>query len=148
MRHSYLGWVLTASVVLALFVSAWGVKGADTSVVYLPVVMKDFSAIPVVRIVSVEAGMGSSLAEYVLINNLGSQAAALTNWTVQDLAGHVYTFETFTLNAAGTVKVWTSCGVDTLTDVYQCSGAPIWNLDGDTAFLRDENGVLMSEFSY
>jgi len=141
-----------AGVVLALFVSGW-VVADDTSFVYLPLVMKEYAPSPTplpadVRITGVNPGTGSALDESVTIQNLGGQAATLTNWTVRDLADHVYTFGTFTLNAAGTVRVWTSCGTDTLTDVYQCSGSPIWNNDGDTAFLRNENGGLVSQFSY
>lgn len=141
----YAGRMLVASLVLALFVSAW-VNGADTSYVYLPLVMKNYLP-PDVRVTGVEPGTGSSLDEYVTIQNVGG-AATLTGWQLNDAASHVYTFLTFTLGMGATVRVWTKCGTDTVTDVYQCSGSPIWNNDGDIAYLRDENGGLVSQFSY
>jgi len=145
MKRAYLGRMLLASVVLAFFVSGWVVE-ADTSYVYLPLVMKDYIP-PDVRIMGVAPGTGSSLDEYVVIQNLGG-AGTMTGWTLEDLASHVYTFGSVSLEGGATVRVWTSCGTDTLTDVYQCSGSPIWNNDGDTAFLRNENGALVSQFTY
>jgi phosphatidylserine/phosphatidylglycerophosphate/cardiolipin synthase-like enzyme len=45
------------------------------------------------------------------------------------------------------VKVHTGCGDDNSTDVYWHSGSPIWNNDGDTAFLRDNKGNLVARYT-
>jgi hypothetical protein len=127
---------------------AQAVGAANGTTLYLPVVLRDYVP-PDVRIVFVERGAGDSLDEYVELRNFGG-AALLASWTVSDLAAppHVYLFPSFTLGPGATVRVWTTCGANTATDVYQCRGAPIWNNNGDTAFLRNQDGVLVSQYTY
>ncbi len=48
-----------------------------------------------------DTGSNSSLnAEFVTLKNTGTTSRDLTGWTVEDLAGHVYTFGRFTLGPA------------------------------------------------
>ena len=57
---------------------------------------------------------------------------------------HTYTFPSYTLNAGSTVTVYTKKGTDSATELYWQLGGPIWNNDGDTAYLYDSNGKLVS----
>jgi hypothetical protein len=86
--------------------------------------------------------------EYVRIENSGGLAANMTNWTLADIAGHVYTFPTFTLNPGAYVRVWTKSGTDTASDLYWGRGAAVWNNTGDCAYLRDSGGSLIDGYCY
>jgi competence protein ComEC len=57
---------------------------------------------------------------------------------------HTYTFPSFSLDSGATVTVYTEKGTDSATDLYWKLDDPIWNNDGDTAYLYDSNGELVS----
>lgn len=55
-----------------------------------------------------DTGNDSSLnAEYVTIKNTSSTTRSLTGYTVRDVAGHTYTFGTFSLGAGNSVRIHT-----------------------------------------
>ena len=90
--------------------------------------------------------------EYVIFSNSCSYSISLNDWTVKDEATHIYTFSDFTLAAVSTVSLYTGSGTDTSTELYwSSSGKPcnaIWNNDGDTLYLRDEEGKLALSYYY
>jgi parallel beta-helix repeat protein len=87
--------------------------------------------------------------EYVVVGNNGSIDADMTGWTLRDVANHVYTFPSgFTLAAEASVTIYTGSGTNTSDHLYWGSGAPIWNNDHDTAYLRDGNGDLVDSYSW
>jgi len=86
--------------------------------------------------------------EYVEIENQGDIAELMTDWTLSDVAQNTYTFPTFTLPARGKVRVWVRHDTDTATDLYWGRKAAVWNNRGDTAYLRDANGNLVSTYSW
>ena len=87
--------------------------------------------------------------EYVVIKNEGNEAVDMTGWTLSDQANHVYTFPSgFVLNAGATVTVYTGSGTDTSDKLYWGSNLPIWNNDGDTAYLKDNEGKLVDSWSW
>ncbi|WP_058364958.1 lamin tail domain-containing protein [Haloparvum sedimenti] len=87
--------------------------------------------------------------EYVVFENTGEEAIDLSGWTVEDEAGHSYAFpDGFTLAAGETVTLRTGSGTDTDTELYWGSGSPIWNNDGDTVMLSDDDGERVLEVSY
>jgi endonuclease G len=86
--------------------------------------------------------------EYVRIRNNGSNAVTMTSWTLRDLANTVFTFPAFTLAAGAEVRVWVKVGVDDSANLYWGRGSAVWNNDGDTAILRDANGIEVARFSY
>ena len=67
------------------------------------------------------------------------------NWTLSDVANHVFVFPEFAIN--GLVKVRSGYGNNTATELYFGDG-PVWNNDGDTAYLKDQNGNLVDQYSY
>ena len=80
--------------------------------------------------------------EYVRLRNLGDLAVDMTGWVLKDAsASHRYAFPAGFLLAAGLeVRIYSGCGTDTPNSLYWCSGGAIWNNDGDTAFVLDQNG--------
>src|SRR5665647_3197276 len=74
--------------------------------------------------------------EWVKVTNKGSSPVSLTGWKIgDDGSKHTYTFPSYTLNSGSTVTVYTGKGTSTATEVYWGSDSPIWNNDGDTAYL-------------
>lgn len=86
--------------------------------------------------------------EWVELQNDGEISTHLTNWRLQDDAGHMYIFPTFALLPKQKVKIRTGIGADTATDLYWNSNRPIWNNTGDTIYLYDTNGTLIIEAVY
>jgi micrococcal nuclease len=86
--------------------------------------------------------------EYVVITNNGNKAIDMTNWSIKDEATHIYTFENIELNTKDNLTLYTGSGQNLETELYWNSKDPIWNNDGDTAFLFDENGDLIVSISF
>lgn len=83
--------------------------------------------------------------EWVKITNKGSSPVSLAGWKIEDEGNnHEYSFTSFTLESQATVALYTGKGTDTATELYMGSNSPIWNNDGDTAYLFDNNGKLVS----
>lgn len=86
--------------------------------------------------------------EWVTIASNTDVPVDMTGFTLSDDGNHVYEFGDFTLSAEGTVTVLTGSGTDTSASLYWGSKTPIWNNDGDTAYLKDANGIVVDEYSY
>jgi hypothetical protein len=84
--------------------------------------------------------------EYVELANRDSASQKMNGWALCDQHGHhCYTFTVFTFPAQASVKLWSKVGTDTATDLYWGHRQPVWNNEGDTAFLRDSRGALVDE---
>ena len=84
--------------------------------------------------------------EWVQISNKGSSPVSLNGWKIEDEGNkHTYTFQPYTLNAGTTVTVYTGKGTNSATELYWQLDNPIWNNDGDTAYLYDDSGKLISK---
>jgi hypothetical protein len=46
------------------------------------------------------------------------------------------------------MDVWTKVGANNANNLYWGRGSAVWNNTGDTAFLKDAQGVLRSQFTY
>lgn len=88
--------------------------------------------------------------EYVVLENQGGSSQNMANWQLADAAsgGKTYVFPTFSLAPGAQVNVWSKRGTDTATDLYWGRTLPVWNDSGDTAYLRNSSGQLVSSFSY
>jgi len=87
--------------------------------------------------------------EYVVFENTGDAELDLSGWTVADEAGHEYTFPDGTTLAPGeTLTLYTGSGADSASEYYWGSGSPIWNNGGDTVFVRNSQGELVTEVTY
>jgi hypothetical protein len=84
--------------------------------------------------------------EWVRLTNMTAKAIALKGWKVRDVAGHTYTFGSYTLPARANVYVHTGKGTNGRPDSqhrYWQSGNYIWNNTGDAATLRDSKGAVV-----
>ncbi|RQG94257.1 lamin tail domain-containing protein [Natrarchaeobius chitinivorans] len=87
--------------------------------------------------------------EYVALENEGPETVDLAGWRVEDDANHAYQFPDGTELAPGeTITLRTGSGTDTDSTVYWGYGRPVWNNDGDTISLYDEDGKLVLRESY
>jgi hypothetical protein len=125
---------------------------------YLPMVRKEATPTPTtppptadVRITDIRfdgEGIFPVLKEYVVIENRGGAGQNMTGWRLSDRVGNTYTFPNFRLEAGATVRVWSKSDADDADDLYWNRGAPVWDRNGDTAYLRDNTGTLVSTYSY
>ena len=88
------------------------------------------------------------LGEFVVIENQTAAAITLTSWTLKDQANHKFTFPSFVLQGADTVKVWTKPGTNDANNLFWGRQAAVWNNQGDTGTLSDANGNVISIFAY
>lgn len=88
--------------------------------------------------------------EWVRFTNLGPVALDLDGWGVRDeSASHRYRFSGLVLAPGDAVTLRSGCGVDTHVDRHWCaSGSAIWNNGGDTVFLLDRLGNIVTSLSY
>jgi hypothetical protein len=94
-------------------------------------------------------GSNTSLnGEWVQLYNSSSGAVNMTHWTVNDAAGHVFRFATYSLGAHSYVKIHTGKGSRTQADRYWGLSWYVWNNTGDTATLKDNNGHVIDRCSY
>ena len=96
-----------------------------------------------------DTGSNTSLnGEWVQLRNRCSTSRSLTSWRINDLAGHTYTFGSYTLGGGSYVKVRTGTGTNTATSRYQGRSWYVWNNDKDTAYLYNANGTLIDRCYY
>lgn len=88
--------------------------------------------------------------EWVRFTNAGVEAIDLDGWEVADeSASHRYTFDDLRLAPGADVTLFSGCGPDDEAARYWCvSGSAVWNNSGDTVFLRDPNGNIVTSLSY
>jgi micrococcal nuclease len=86
--------------------------------------------------------------EYVVFDYNGTTSINLTNWWVMDEANNEYRFQNYVLVEGFTATLYTGSGTDTLTKLYWGSTKPIWNNDGDSLYLKDAEGLLVTYYSY
>jgi hypothetical protein len=88
-----------------------------------------------------DTGSNTSVnGEYVRLTNRTARTINLRNWTLRDVAGHLYRFTAdYPLGAGKNVYVRTGRGTDgkPAGQRYWGSRSYVWNNSGDTAILRD-----------
>jgi LysM repeat protein len=92
---------------------------------------------PVVEIRQV-LGPGTLAAEVVIVHNRGG-LVSLEEWTLSDTEGNSFTFPSFTLFTNGEVRVHSTVGQNTPTDLYWSLAAPAWH-NGELVTLKDAGG--------
>jgi hypothetical protein len=95
---------------------------------------------------------GNPLNEYIAIKNIASKTFNLTDWYIRDDGTNRYDFPSgFTLGGGKTVRVWSSAGFNTATDLYWNSPVEVWNDVNDCAYLRDNSEgkkILIDRYCY
>jgi micrococcal nuclease len=88
--------------------------------------------------------------EWVRFTNTGTAPLDIDGWTVRDESStHRYMFADLLLPPGGSVTLSTGCGTDTPTERFWCKdGSAVWNNSGDTVFLLDPAGNILTSLSY
>lgn len=89
--------------------------------------------------------------EYVTFKNTCPEPVNMKGWTVKDRGTNIYTFPEVSLPSNEMVTLYSGPGKDTSRELYwdeekQCPA--IWNNDGDSLYLRDEEGYLVVDYDY
>jgi micrococcal nuclease len=88
--------------------------------------------------------------EWVRFTNVGQRPLDLGGWMVRDeSSSHRYRFEGLVLRPGTDVTLRSGCGTDTDTQRYWCvTGSAVWNNGGDTVFLLDPSGNIVTFLGY
>lgn len=86
--------------------------------------------------------------EWIEFQNKGTEAVNLEGFVLEDSASNNYTFGAVTISPEQILKLYSGCGADTITALYWCSDGSIWNNNGDTAILRDTEGLYVADYQY
>lgn len=91
-------------------------------------------------------------SQWIEITNFCKKDLNLRNWSIKDTSSsNRYRFKNFNLNSNAGVVIYSGCGNDNLTQLFwSCPSPqfPIWNRDGDHAFLLNSDGFVISDFKY
>jgi hypothetical protein len=83
--------------------------------------------------------------EYVQITNKGTTSVNLKGWKIKDQdAKHTYAFPSYTLKSKSTVTLRSGTGKNSGSTLYWNKNIFIWNNEGDTAYLYNAQGKLVS----
>ncbi len=134
------------SIALALIISL--LSGVMLHTWIVPLIV-DRVTVPQVRIIEAQFSCDENLLdEWVKIRNKESNSIDMSGWKLTD-EGDRFTFsfpDGFKLRAGAIVIIHTMEGIDTYTDLYWNRNGAVWNDDGDTASLEDENGKLIDSW--
>lgn len=86
--------------------------------------------------------------EYIMIQNLGTNALEMTGWTLLDEGNNRYLFPNFILGPGAKVTVRSGVGRNTANDLFWGSRRAVWNNDGDTILIKDTKGRLVLTHIY
>ena len=157
--QSDIDWAFTEEGVYSVSLQVWDSKGhSDTAVRSIRVA----PAPPSVKITYIHydgAEFRSEGDEYVVIKNTGDTDQDITGWRLKDKNDQhqSYTFERFgacdelpdnLLEPETSIRVYTNRCYAQYGSHSFARGSAVWNNDGDTAQLLDDQGNLIDEFSY
>lgn len=91
---------------------------------------------------------GDRSGEYVTIRSFDPYPVDMTGWTLIDDSSNGYTFPAFVLQPGAELRVYNCTGTDTSTELFTGRCTAWWNNSGDTAFLSDAQGRLVSQYGY
>jgi hypothetical protein len=92
---------------------------------------------------------GDRSGEYVTIQSFDPYPVDLTGWKLADEGpASTYSFPAFVLQHGATVRVYNCTGEDSPSVLYTGRCTAWWNNTGDTAYLYDAGGHLVSQFGY
>jgi endonuclease YncB( thermonuclease family) len=86
--------------------------------------------------------------EFVEFRNDSEDSIQLKGWTLRDNENHVFVFPSFILGAGQYCRVYTNEYHPTSCGFSYYSPSPIWNNDGDCAYLKDPYDQLIDTFCY
>ena len=96
-------------------------------------------------VISEISGAGDLLRETLVVLNKGA-STSLRDWKLEGSSLGVFIFPDIFLFSGGSIRVHTSAGENTPTDLYLNQGEAAW-LPGNTIILTDANNVEISSFT-
>ncbi|MDM8527407.1 thermonuclease family protein [Anaerolineales bacterium HSG24] len=106
------------------------------------------------KIIHVEANAPGSddenpNGEWIEIQNQGGDTVGMSGYSLKDAANNFYEFNDFSLSAGQTVRLYSGTGRDSSKELYWgMVDRSVWNNKGDTAFLRNQTGILVDSYQY
>jgi len=86
---------------------------------------------------------GRQEAEVLVLTNYGRDVR-LQGWTLSNDRGKVYTFPNLTLFRGNSVRIYTSKGRNTPSDLYWGLDSAAWGTDAQVAMLKDVDGKVQA----
>ena len=86
--------------------------------------------------------------EYIVIKNNEDTPINTSGWSVSDDSGKTYALPNRTIEPQNSVTIRTGAGEDTAKTLYWNSSSPVWNNNGDTVTVGDENGSVVAQRAY
>lgn len=87
--------------------------------------------------------------EYVLIRNYDEVTIHLKGWQVKDESGTTFTFpDGVSLLPGASLRLHVAKGLNTATDIYWGRTGAVWNNGGDSGYLIDPTGKIVSGYFY
>jgi endonuclease YncB( thermonuclease family) len=86
--------------------------------------------------------------EFVEIYNSGVSPVQLEGWSVRDIKNHVFVFPRFVLGPGQYCRVFTNLYSRQHCGFSFFNPAPIWENDGDCAYLKDKTGKPVDQYCY
>jgi micrococcal nuclease len=90
--------------------------------------------------------------EWIELKNFCDHKISLDGWFLKDNSSdNVYIFEDFSLEKGQKVRIYSGCGQNSKRELYwQCPEKEyaVWNNSGDHAFLFDNQGKIVDDYSY
>ena len=86
--------------------------------------------------------------EYVLIRNYDEVTIHLKGWQVKDESGTTFTFPDVSLLPGASLRLHVAKGLNTATDIYWGRTGSVWNNGGDSGYLIDPTGRIVSGYFY
>jgi endonuclease YncB( thermonuclease family) len=87
--------------------------------------------------------------EWVELVNEGPATVDLAGFTLKDGANHIFTFPAVNIGPGLALRVYSGQGKNRAQELYWgLAGDAVWNNRGDTAYLRDADGLLVDIRTY
>ncbi|WP_297487296.1 lamin tail domain-containing protein [Thermococcus sp.] len=86
--------------------------------------------------------------EYVLLKNVGESAVNLAGWELRDADGNSFRFPEVYLSPGAELRIHSGRGISGPSDLYWNSTVPVWDNDGDTAYLYNSEGHLVDVYRW
>jgi hypothetical protein len=73
----------------------------------------------------------------------------MTGYEIRDESGATFRVpDGFAVDSGGSFRLYTGSGEDSETALYWGRGQPVWNDDGDTVTVEDDDGEVVLEYAY
>lgn len=86
--------------------------------------------------------------EHATFKNNCDYPISMKGWEIKDSGTNIYNFKNFAIDGSSSFTIFSGKGADTKSKLYWSSTRAIWNNNGDTLYLRDNNGGLVLSYSY